>query len=205
MINKLWAGDDGVYLPCSQVLYVSSTTPISWAKLTCVILYCPTLIALISDLQITIICLLNLLEIYWPKSLAINSFIKLQIFFSYSLGIGKPSWTEIRRHIFVFGKASPDNPELQSYWQKRQTNNKKYLFKIRQIIWRKQEGKCTVCLDNIDNGEAVHLHHKLPRKNKGTDHINNLALLHMNCHMQVHSKQGQQIANVSKSLEPYAG
>lgn len=121
------------------------------------------------------------------------------------LYLWKPSWTEIKRHILVVGRASPDNPELQSYWQKRQTNNKKYLFKIRQIIWRKQEGKCTVCLDNIDNGEEVHLHHKLPRKNKGADHINNLALLHMNCHMQVHSKQGQQIAKVSKLLEPYAG
>ncbi|MCA0254642.1 MAG: group II intron reverse transcriptase/maturase [Proteobacteria bacterium] len=121
------------------------------------------------------------------------------------LYLWKPGWTEIKRHVLVFGKASPDNPELQSYWQKRQTYNKKYLFKTRQIIWRKQEGKCPVCMDVIDNGEKIHLHHKLPRKSGGTDHINNLALLHTNCHIQVHSKQGQQIAAVSKLLEPYAG
>jgi RNA-directed DNA polymerase len=121
------------------------------------------------------------------------------------LYLWKPSWTKIKRHVLVFGKASPDNPELQSYWQKRQTHNKKYLFKTRQIVWRKQEGKCPICLDSIDNGEEIHLHHKLPRKNGGTDAINNLALLHTNCHRQVHSKQGQQIANVSKLLEPYAG
>ncbi len=121
------------------------------------------------------------------------------------LYLWKLSWTEIKRHVLVFGKASTDNPELQSYWQKRQTHNKKYLFKTRQILWRKQEGECPICLDIIDNGEEIHLHHKLPRKNGGTDHINNLALLHTNCHMQVHSKQGQQIANVSKLLEPYAG
>ncbi|WP_410522866.1 hypothetical protein [Orientia tsutsugamushi] len=38
----------------------------------------------------------------------------------------------------------------------------------------------------------------------GTDHINNLCLLHENCHRQVHSNRGQLIAAVCKLLEPYA-
>jgi RNA-directed DNA polymerase len=121
------------------------------------------------------------------------------------LYLWKLSWTTIKRHILVRGKASPDNPNLKDYWQKRQTNNPKYLFKSRQIMWRKQEGKCLVCLDAIDNGEEIHVHHKIPKKQGGTDCINNLSLLHVNCHNQVHSKQGQQIAAVSRLLEPYAG
>lgn len=121
------------------------------------------------------------------------------------LYLWKLSWTNIKRHVLVCGKASPDNPDLKDYWRKRQTNTPKYLFKSRQIMWRKQEGKCPVCLDVIDNGEEIHVHHKIPKKQGGTDHINNLSLLHVNCHNQVHSKQGQQIAAVSKLLEPYAG
>ncbi|MGG2344611.1 HNH endonuclease [Rickettsia amblyommatis] len=50
----------------------------------------------------------------------------------------------------------------------------------------------------------MQVHHKIPIRYDGTDHINNLCLLHTNCHRQVHSKRGQQIADVSKLLEPYA-
>ncbi|KJV81990.1 HNH endonuclease family protein [Rickettsia hoogstraalii str. RCCE3] len=46
--------------------------------------------------------------------------------------------------------------------------------------------------------------HKILKRCGGTDHINNLCLLHTNCHRQVHSKRGQLIAAVSKLLEPYA-
>ncbi|WP_209445229.1 HNH endonuclease [Rickettsia fournieri] len=123
---------------------------------------------------------------------------------SKDLYLWKLQWTAIKRHILVKGKASPDNPELKEYWQKRQASRPKYFFKTRQILWRRQEGKCLVCLDLIDNGENVQVHHKRPTKCGGTDHINNLCLLHTNCHRQVHSKRGQLIAAVSKLLEPYA-
>ncbi|WP_409994163.1 HNH endonuclease [Rickettsia argasii] len=48
------------------------------------------------------------------------------------------------------------------------------------------------------------LYHFSTGVDSGTDHINNLCLLHTNCHRQVHSKRGQLIAAVSKLLEPYA-
>lgn len=121
-----------------------------------------------------------------------------------NLYLWKMQWTAIKRHILVKGKASPDNPELREYWQKRQANKPKYFFKIRQMLWRRQEGKCPVCADSIDNGEDVQLHHKIPTRCGGSDHIDNLCLLHANCHRQVHSKPGQLIAAVSKLLEPYA-
>ncbi|KJV79875.1 HNH endonuclease family protein [Rickettsia hoogstraalii str. RCCE3] len=123
---------------------------------------------------------------------------------SKDLYLWKLQWTAIKRHILVKGKASPDNPALKEYWQKRQASKPKYFFKTRQILWRRQEGKCLVCLDSIDNGENVQVHHKILKRCGGTDHINNLCLLHTNCHRQVHSKRGQLIAAVSKLLEPYA-
>lgn len=121
------------------------------------------------------------------------------------LYLWKPMWTPIKRHILVKGRSSPDDPELRDYWHKRQTYNSKYLFKTRSILWRKQEGKCLVCMDNIDNEESVHLHHKLPKKLGGKDQIDNLVLLHENCHQQVHSRRGQELIEVRKLLEPYAG
>ncbi len=121
------------------------------------------------------------------------------------LFLWKLSWTHIKRHTLVKGLSSPDDPELREYWRKRQTYTSKYLFKARQIIWRRQEGKCPVCMDNIDNGESIHLHHKLPKKLGGSDQIDNLSLLYENCHQQVHSKCGQGLADVRKLLEPYAG
>lgn len=62
-----------------------------------------------------------------------------------------------------------------------------------------------MCRDNIDNGEMINIHHKIPRKLGGTDRFDNLVMLHATCHRQVHSKAGQQIQDVSKLLEPYAG
>jgi RNA-directed DNA polymerase len=51
----------------------------------------------------------------------------------------------------------------------------------------------------------INIHHKIPRKLGGTDRFDNLVMLHATCHRQVHSKAGQQIQDVSKLLEPYAG
>ena len=120
------------------------------------------------------------------------------------LYLWKLSWTPIKRHVMVKGSYSPDNPALKEYWQNRQAKNCKFLFKTRSILWRKQKGKCLICKDNIDNEEPIDIHHIVPRKVGGSDKIDNLAMLHTNCHRQVHSKVGQQTQAVFKLLEPYA-
>jgi RNA-directed DNA polymerase len=117
----------------------------------------------------------------------------------------KMSWTPIKRHIMVKGSSSPDDPALKEYWRARQAKNCKYIVKLRSILWRKQKGICPVCKDNIDNGESIDIHHITPRKLGGGDQLENLVMLHTNCHRQTHSKAGQQIQDVSKLLEPYAG
>jgi RNA-directed DNA polymerase len=121
------------------------------------------------------------------------------------LFLWKLSWTPIKRHVMVKQRSSPDDPKLREYWRERQSKKSRYLFKTRSILWGKQKGKCKVCMDNIDNGERLEVHHILPRKQGGKDNIDNLVMLHTNCHRQIHSKLGQQITDVSKLLEPYAG
>jgi RNA-directed DNA polymerase len=121
------------------------------------------------------------------------------------LFLWKLGWTPIKRHTLVKRGYSPDNPQLQAYWKERQSKKSGYLFKTRSILWRRQKGQCRVCLDSIDNGEQIEIHHLLPRKLGGKDNIDNLAMLHSACHKQVHSKLGKQTTGVSKLLEPYAG
>ena len=117
----------------------------------------------------------------------------------------KLGWTRAKRHILVKGGSSPDDPKLRAYWQERQANQGRYLFKTRSILWRKQAGRCAVCMDKIDNGEGIEIHHLIPRKEGGKERIDNLAMLHVTCHRQVHSKAGRQTTGVSKLREPYAG
>ena len=117
----------------------------------------------------------------------------------------KLGWTRAKRHILVKGGSSPDDPKLRAYWKERQANQGCYLFKTRSILWRKQAGRCAVCMDRIDNGEGIEIHHLIPRKEGGKERIDNLAMLHVTCHRQVHSKAGRQTTGVSKLREPYAG
>ena len=121
------------------------------------------------------------------------------------LFLWKLAWTPIKRHILVKGRSSPDDPNLKEYWQKRQANNSKNLYKLKSVLWRKQEGKCPICYDNIDNGESVKVCRILPEKDGDDNSVNNSSMLHRNCHKQLHNQHGQQITNVSKLLEPYAG
>ena len=116
----------------------------------------------------------------------------------------KLSWTPIKRHILVKSGASPDNANIREYWRTRQIRCSKYMMRKRSILWRKQRGLCPVCNDRLDNDEIIHMHHKHLQCQGGDDRINNLVLLHETCHRQVHSKQGQQLAEVRKLLEPYA-
>lgn len=121
------------------------------------------------------------------------------------LFLWKLAWTPIRRHVLVKGRSSPDDPKLREYWKKRQTNKSQYLFRLKAILWQNQAGLCYLCKDNIDNGEAIDIHHKIPRSLGGSDKLENLVVLHSACHKQVHSKIGQQLQGVSKLLEPCAG
>lgn len=58
----------------------------------------------------------------------------------------------------------------------------------KRILWRKQQGRCPVCIDKLDNGEELHVHHNIPRSLGGRNNLDNLSLLHAMCHRQIHSE-----------------
>ncbi|MDO2392142.1 group II intron maturase-specific domain-containing protein [Mycobacterium avium subsp. hominissuis] len=61
----------------------------------------------------------------------------------------KFSWTHIVRHTLVAGRASPDAPELASYWAERRRKVKPALDSYNLRLLAKQDGRCPLCGDHL--------------------------------------------------------
>lgn len=82
--------------------------------------------------------------------------------------------------------------ETREYWQKRVYTNalsQVYSIKVEKLM-KRQKGICPSCGDpitKVDIAEKrIHAHHMLPRSKGGSEKLNNLRLLHQNCHVLVH-------------------
>ena len=111
----------------------------------------------------------------------------------------KFAWTKIIRHRLVPKTHSPDDPTLQEYWQQRRAKPKVATYRRRELFQR-QQGVCPVCRQHLENGEELHVHHVVPKKNGGNDDPANLWLVHHNCHRQLHSNSAP--LGVRRLLEP---
>jgi RNA-directed DNA polymerase len=101
------------------------------------------------------------------------------------------AYTPIERHIKVKGGASPDDPSLKEYWNKRNQKCGKSYWAIgskKHLIAQNQRWKCPICGEPLFNGEEIETHHIVPVAQGGLDDISNLQHLHTPCHKQVHSK-----------------
>jgi RNA-directed DNA polymerase len=92
-------------------------------------------------------------------------------------------WFKIRRHTMVKGTFSPDDPNLRDYWAKRTAEKSNDLPPTRQKIARIQNHVCPLCGESIHNGEEIHEHHIDGRR------YDDVILVHLYCHQQVHSQQ----------------
>ena len=99
----------------------------------------------------------------------------------------KLSWMPIKRHIMVRFDASPDDPDLRSYWERREARKAESLpIRRQRELAKRQGGQCLVCRDSLHNDEELHVHHVIPKSQGGEDAISNLALVHLYCHQQAH-------------------
>ena len=99
----------------------------------------------------------------------------------------KLSWIPIKRHSIVNHDASPDDPELVTYWEEREKKKVNQLPIRQKDLARRQKGKCPNCQMSLHNGEELHIHHKrIPRAKGGGNALNNLELIHLYCHLQRH-------------------
>jgi RNA-directed DNA polymerase len=108
------------------------------------------------------------------------------------LALYQIAYTPIERHIKVKGDASPDDPSLKEYWNKRHQKLGKTRFdkgtKLYTIA-ENQGWKCPECGEPLFDGEEIETHHIMPVAEGGTDDVENLQHLHVPCHKQVHKTQ----------------
>jgi len=97
----------------------------------------------------------------------------------------------IRRHVKVRGTANPYDPAWELYFEERLAHQMASTLTGRgsaRYLWLEQDGQCLVCGQPLTLEAGWHVHHVLWRVHGGTDLIDNLVLLHPNCHRQVHSE-----------------
>lgn len=83
------------------------------------------------------------------------------------------------------------DPVHKSYLKKRRKRKVLTSQNLRvdeKILWEAQEGKCPVCQQPIEEDRNWDIHHMVERSNGGKDNLDNLQLLHPNCHRHAHFK-----------------
>jgi RNA-directed DNA polymerase len=103
----------------------------------------------------------------------------------------RASSTAIRRHVKIRGEANPYDPAWELYFEGRLAAQMASTLTGRgtaRYLWFEQDGRCPVCGRPLELEEGWQAHHLLWRSHGGTDRIENLVLLHPNCHRQVHSE-----------------
>ncbi len=95
----------------------------------------------------------------------------------------------IKRHCALKRSANPYDPEWSLYFERREARKTAHQsnFLVTQL-YRRQGGKCPVCSERIDEARGWDIHHKVPRACGGSGEQDNLVLLHVNCHKQVHAR-----------------
>ncbi len=87
---------------------------------------------------------------------------------------------------------APDE-QTREYWKQREYRNalgQIYSSRLKRL-YKRQQGKCLFCGRPITQREIseskAQIHHMIPRAEGGTERLNNLRLLHVDCHNKVHS------------------
>jgi RNA-directed DNA polymerase len=102
----------------------------------------------------------------------------------------KASDTKIRRHIKITGAANPFDPKWEPYFEDRLGLTMQGTLKGRGRLlrlWWNQNKRCLLCEQPITKETGWHLHHRIHQQYGGTNNQANLALLHPNCHRQLHA------------------
>jgi RNA-directed DNA polymerase len=98
--------------------------------------------------------------------------------------------TPIRRHVKVRAEANPFDPQWEAYFEARQQRSTEEEFRGQLgQLWRRQKGRCPVCNAPITPETKWNTHHIVWKVMGGSDRLDNLALLHPDCHRQVHSRR----------------
>ena len=95
----------------------------------------------------------------------------------------------IRRHIKIRGMANPYDPDDELYFESRA--DRRWAQELGspklKALYKRQNGKCLTCGTKVTRETGWNVHHLIERCQGGGDQLWNLALLHPECHRQVHT------------------
>jgi RNA-directed DNA polymerase len=94
------------------------------------------------------------------------------------------AWTPIVRHVMVKGRNSPDDPNLDAYWEFRARRRHGELPERQRILAQRQSGLCLHCGASLHNDEALFVHRTGRKRRREVDDFDSLQLLHRTCHQQ---------------------
>ena len=93
----------------------------------------------------------------------------------------------IRRYVKVQQLRRVYNKNDREYWLKRE-NKQTGLYGSYLELYNKQKGFCSYCNGRLSNNEKdLHIHHLKPTSCGGDDNLNNLRIIHRDCHNEIHS------------------
>ena len=96
--------------------------------------------------------------------------------------------TKIRRHTKIKQDANPYDAEWELYFEQRITRKLKEDLRGKTSYVMGQKGICPECNQRRNLHRSWEVHHVVYRCHGGSDLLDNLVLLHPNCHRQLHSR-----------------
>jgi RNA-directed DNA polymerase len=100
----------------------------------------------------------------------------------------------IKRFIKIRSDMRVYDVNAKDYWERKEYMNARdsiYGSDIMTKLFRAQKGKCDYCGESLTDAQIretqIHKHHMKPRSEGGNWKLNNLRLLHNECHRSLHS------------------
>src|SRR5436190_20872880 len=87
--------------------------------------------------------------------------------------------------VKIQGEANPFDPDWELYFEERLANQMRSSLTGRRkasYLWARQLGKCLVCEQGLKLEEGWHVHHLVKKAHGGSNLLDNLVMLHANCH-----------------------
>ena len=94
-----------------------------------------------------------------------------------------------RFHWLIKAGTNIFDPVHQIYLKERRERNilaSQQLRKEEKLLWKLQNGQCLVCKRPIEEDRNWDVHHLIEKSKGGTDNLENLRLIHPNCHRHIH-------------------
>jgi RNA-directed DNA polymerase len=115
----------------------------------------------------------------------------------------------IVRHVKIRGEAHPFDRRFEEYLEQRWRDAQgASLNWLERRLFTLQAGRCPRCGERLEARETWDIHHLIFRVHGGDDALENLELLHLNCHRQLHHEaaSGSSLSRrPSERLEPRCG